>query len=157
MKRLFWFIACVALFGLIAGYQLKYFGGEGFDTSAIEPPPSDQVKIAGVALDVYVADTPAERQRGLSGRDGLADDEGMLFVFEEDGRHTFWMKDMHFAIDIIWIAADGTVVSVVHNATPDSYPDRTYSPSDPARYVLEVNAGFAARHQIEPGNMLYSD
>src|SRR3989338_5701660 len=69
-------------------------------------PASKEVSLAKIgdqAVRVTVADTPESRERGLSGRDGLASDEGMLFVFQNDGYHTFWMKDMLFSIDIIWL------------------------------------------------------
>lgn len=98
-----------------------------------------------------VADTPAERSRGLGGRTELAEGQGMWFVFETDGRWGFWMKDTLIALDIIWVAADGTIVSIAHEARPESYP-QVFEPSKPARYVLEVPAGFARTHGIAEGN-----
>ena len=57
-----------------------------------------------------VADTPEARQQGLSGRAGLGESEGMLFVFPKDGEYAFWMKDMRFSIDILWLSGNGTIV-----------------------------------------------
>ena len=84
--------------------------------------------------------TPEERAQGLSGRSGLADNEGMLFIFDYDARHGFWMKDMLFALDIIWLDADMNVVHAETDVSPDTYP-RSFVPTVPARYVLEINAG----------------
>lgn len=76
------------------------------------------VELAGQTVHVAVVDTPIARQRGLSGRQGLAGDEGMLFVFPQDGKYSIWMKDMLFSIDIVWIAADGGIVDMVQNVSP---------------------------------------
>ena len=82
--------------------------------------------------------------------EGLTEGEGMLFVFETDDLHSFWMRDMLFSIDILWIAMDGTVVHIEPSVSPDSFP-QTFTPPTPARYVLEVPAGFATEHGIEVG------
>lgn len=109
------------------------------------------VGIGGIDVRVILADTPEKRTQGLSGRSGLAENEGMLFVFPEEGIYGFWMKDMNFSIDIIWIDNAGTVVHVAESVPPDSYPT-SFSPSKPAKYVLEVEAGFAKAHQVSPGS-----
>ena len=153
-KQLFWFVLCAALFGVIAGYQLLHFGM--FDTTVMVQPPTKKVRIADVPLTVYVADTPAAQERGLGGRDSLAQNEGMLFVFPTDDKYAFWMKDMKFSIDIIWLDANGTVVYIAPDVSPSTYP-RTFTPTSPARYVLEVNAGFTAQYHVEVGNVLYSN
>jgi len=64
------------------------------------------VKIAGQNIKVDLALTPETQEKGLSGRSGLKDDEGMLFVFEKPDKYSFWMKDMNFPIDIIWMGED---------------------------------------------------
>ncbi len=102
---------------------------------------------------VDIADTSALREQGLSGRSELKENEGMLFVFPEDGVYTFWMKDMSFSIDMIWISKSGTVVHVENAATPRSYPE-TFGPDVPARYVLEVSAGFSEAHGVSVGDVV---
>jgi uncharacterized protein len=114
---------------------------------------TNTITIDDVSVRVEIVDTDSERAQGLSGKTGLAPDEGMLFVFEEDGQYGFWMHDMLFPIDIIWIASDGSVVHVEKSLSPDTYP-RTFTPPLPARYVLEVAAGFATEHEIEVGSKL---
>ncbi len=95
-----------------------------------------------VTLDVEVVTTPAAQQQGLSGRPFLAKNSGMLFVFPEVGYHAFWMKQMLFPLDIIWMDENYRVVYVAHNAQPCTVSDcPIYSPTAPAKYVLEVTPG----------------
>lgn len=102
-------------------------------------------------LDVEIATTPDERERGLSGRmTPLPDSQGMLFVFDHADTYTFWMPDMHFAIDMIWIGEDGKIVDIKSDATPESYP-AAFKPSAPAVYVLEVSSGNAVKWGWKPG------
>lgn len=96
----------------------------------------------GAIIPVYLADNPRVRTRGLSNKTFLPEGEGMLFVFEQPGMYSFWMKDMNFAIDMVWINEEGTVVHIESNVAPETYPELFVS-RDPALYVLEVNAGFA--------------
>lgn len=101
-------------------------------------------------LFVAIVDTDALREQGLSGAAGLGTAEGMLFLFEYPGRMAFWMKDMRFPIDIIWIGSDWKVADITRNLSPETYP-KTFSPTADAQYVLEVNAGFAAAQNIQIG------
>lgn len=100
-----------------------------------------------------VADTDVLRGQGLGGRTVLPEGSGMWFVFDTDDYWPFWMKDTLIPLDIIWVAADGTVVTVAHQVQPDSYPE-AYRPTSPARYVLEVPGGFAARQGIAEGQTI---
>ena len=120
-------------------------GSGGVDPSTIQ--------LDGQTIHVAVVDTPVARERGLSGRQGLAGDQGMLFVFPKDGVYSFWMKDMLFSIDIIWISADGTITDIVQNLSPDTYPT-AYTPSKPGRYVLELPAGYVKAHNVHEGDIV---
>ncbi len=100
-----------------------------------------------------IADTAEERARGLSGRDALPDDYGLLFIFPEDVTPAFWMKDMRFPIDIVWIAADGRIAGVTAEVSPETYPE-TFGPPELVRYVLEMAAGEAARRGYATGTPL---
>lgn len=115
-----------------------------------------EISVADNKVFVEIADTDAKRAMGLSGRGSLTEREGMLFVFEEkDITPAFWMKDMQFAIDIIWIN-DGVVSGVTKNIPPE--PGRTesqltiYRPPFPIDYVLEVAAGFSDNNSIKIGD-----
>lgn len=103
--------------------------------------------------NLEIADTPEQRERGLSGRASLPDDYGLLFAFEEDSTPSFWMKDMRFPIDIVWIAADGRIAGITPGVAPETYPE-AFSPPEPVRYVLEIAAGEAARRGYARGVVL---
>ena len=103
------------------------------------------------ALEAELADTRASRELGLSGRTSMGDDEGLLFAFDKPGRYGFWMKDMQFPLDIIWINENGIVVSIERGLTPESYP-KTFMNQSEASYVLEINAGLAERFGLYLGS-----
>ena len=98
-----------------------------------------QVEIAGEMIALDVVQISSERARGLGGRTQLCQQCGMWFIFDEVAKHSFWMKDMQFDIDIIWIN-DGRVVHIKKNV-PHTTPEKTYVPSAPASHVLELPAG----------------
>ena len=109
------------------------------------------VKIAGQEIKVEVASMPEERVRGLSGKRGLKEDEGMLFVFDRSGNYPFWMKDMNFPIDMVWIGENMKVIYIKENARPELYPE-IYSPDKNAKYVLEVVSGFSQKNNLKVGD-----
>ena len=104
-------------------------------------------------LKIEIADTLEERIKGLSGRESLNENAGLLFVHSEPGIYGIWMKDMLFAIDVIWLDSEYRVVDMAHHVRPDSFPE-IFEPSGLALYILEVNAGFAKRNGIEIGDAL---
>jgi len=108
---------------------------------------------AEVALEI--ADTPPARNRGLMYRNALPDGRGMLFVFQEDAEHEFWMKNTFIPLDMIFISADRRIVGVHANATPQS--TASIGVGAPSRYVLEVPGGWAARHGIARGDRVELD
>ena len=115
-----------------------------------------QVVIDGIIINVELAQTEVEREQGLSGHKPLEENEGMLFIFERPGFHGFWMKDMLFAIDIIWLApseieGNAKIVHIERNLSPDTYP-KIFGPNNQALYVLEVNAGFAEKNNWVEGD-----
>ena len=115
------------------------------------------VEVGGAAFRVEIADDPQERIQGLSGRESLAQDAGMLFVYQEPLVPAFWMPAMRFPLDFVWIGEDCAVADITPDvpapapSTPDSELP-TYTPAAPIRYNLEVNAGTAARHGITVGD-----
>ena len=109
------------------------------------------VKIAGKIIKVELTLTPKEREQGLSGRKELKNDEGMLFVFEQPGKYPFWMRDMNFPIDIVWLGEDLRVVYIKKNASPESYPE-TFIPKKEAKYVLEIIASFSEKNNLQEGD-----
>jgi len=107
--------------------------------------------INGTTFHVEVADTDALREQGLSGRESLDESEGMLFVFDKQARHLFWMKDMNFSIDILWLDEGYRIVDMDQNISPKTYP-KTFQSDVPVRYVLEVSSGWAERNRIQIGD-----
>ena len=112
---------------------------------------TQQIQVGQTIIAVEIADTEALRVQGLSGRDSLPQGSSMWFVFEEAGYHGIWMKDMRFAVDIIFADANGIITMIYHTVSPDTYP-RVFYPKQPARYVLELPAGFAAANGIAEGS-----
>ena len=102
------------------------------------------------AFHVEIADTPETRARGLMYRSRLADDAGMLFLFDALEVQTFWMKNTEIALDMLFLAPDGEILSLHENATPFSL--RTISSGVPASAVLEIVGGTSARLGIRVGD-----
>ena len=109
------------------------------------------LKIAGQTLNIDLAQTPDEREQGLSGRKSLADGTGMLFVFENSGLYGFWMKDMLFPIDIIWVNEEKNIVHIEKSLTPETYP-KVFGQEVVSKYVLEVQSGFSDKNRIKIGD-----
>ena len=109
------------------------------------------IKIADHRLTVEIADEPDEQARGLSSRESMAKNKGMLFVFSKLGKPGFWMKDMKFTIDIIWIKESGEIIGITKNISPNTFPEAFYPPSE-IKYVLEVNAEWSDRNNIKIGD-----
>lgn len=105
---------------------------------------------------VEVADDDAERARGLMFRDALDPGRGMLFVHEREEPQAYWMKNTRIALDILYFDADRRLVSQQRDVPPCSLGDRCppYPSAAPARFVLELNAGEAARLKLENGTEL---
>lgn len=115
---------------------------------------SPTAKINGQTITLEIADTLAKRIQGLSNRASLPTGHGMLFIFEDYKRQTFWMKDMQFNIDIIWIK-DNTVVGLVADAqAPKGKIIEKYSSEEPVNFVLELNSGAASQYNIWPGDKI---
>lgn len=111
----------------------------------------NSVQIAGQNIKVILALTEDEQIKGLSVKDKLNENEGMLFVFDQIGKHNFWMKDMNFPIDIIWLGEDMKVVYVKENVHPETYP-KTFGPEISSKYVLELVAGFSNKNNLKIGD-----
>lgn len=157
MMRQIWYALIVAGFVLISALiyvKLPFaLSEDGVATNGASAHASSTILIADSIVAVEIADTSEERARGLSGRDGLAEGKGMLFVFDEDGKHAFWMKDMRFAIDIIWVSRNGVIVHIEEHVAPETYPE-VFAPRFEARYVVELSAGFVERYDVRVGDIV---
>jgi len=146
-----------------------------------QPPASSANASAtlpdGSKLSLELARTPSEQRAGLSNRPSICLDCaispsemrgklpsngscacGMLFIFDSDDYHAFWMKDMRFALDLIYLDSNSNIVDIIEDAHPCTAPNSSdcaiYTPSAPATYVLEVNAGYAQLHSLAKGSRI---
>ena len=119
-------------------------------------PVYKELVIKDSKLKVEIADTQEKRSKGLGGREKLASDEGMLFIFPKRDRYPFWMKGLSFPLDFIWIREDN-IVDLLHNVQPPA-PGQTdqslpiYESIEEVDKVLEVSAGTAQRLNIKVGD-----
>jgi uncharacterized membrane protein (UPF0127 family) len=110
-----------------------------------------QLTVAGATYELRIADEDPEKEKGLGGLERLPKDEGMLFVFDRSDYYIFWMKDMNFPLDILWIDDDYKIIYAERNISPDSYPQKFVS-QVPAKYVLEINGGQMYENGIQVGS-----
>ena len=109
-----------------------------------------EIIVGNVAVKVEIAASSAEKQEGLSGRNFMRKNSGMLFVFSQPDLYPFWMKDMKFPIDIIWLDENLRIINIEKNITPGSFPKK-FTPQLPAKYALEVNNGWSDKNKIKEG------
>lgn len=122
------------------------------------PLQQKRVLIGSTTYMVSVADTTERREQGLSGTKKLEPQTGMLFIFDTPGKYGFWMKDMRYAIDIIWVNVSsdgvGSVVYTEQNVQPETYP-KTFTNVNIANAVIEVTAGEILKQNIKVGDIVY--
>ena len=130
MKKTFVLIFIIILL-VIVFVEIKPKNKLSYETTLIQ--------IGATTITAEIADTQEKRELGLSGRPALPADQGMLFVFDQPGRHGFWMKDVNFPIDIVWLDENKRTISITKNLQPNSYPQLFYPPQD-IKYALEIKA-----------------
>lgn len=114
------------------------------------------VQLKGKQFQVEIADDEAERERGLMFRDDMAADHGMLFIHDSEAPQSYWMKNTHIPLDILYFDRQHKLVSAQERVPPCSAGDRCppYPSEGPALYVLELNAGTADALGVKPGDEL---
>jgi uncharacterized membrane protein (UPF0127 family) len=140
---------------LLIGCGARIFGDDKVGPIGSPLLARPQAVFPSVSVNLELARTNPDREKGLGGHAPLADRDGMLFIFDRPATYSFWMKGMTFALDMMWID-DGKVVHLERDVPPpaprmpeSAYP--VYTPRAPALYVLEVQAGFARRNGIDAG------
>lgn len=159
---LFLVIVALLAFGGSGLTSVSFVGGRSSQTDNSGPSTrsKDSITIGArtMIIEAKVADKADERKKGLSGLDSLPLNQGMLFVFETKGNYVFWMKDVKFAIDIIWIDENKKVVDIAQNVAPEPKKDDNdltlYRPRAEAMYVLETNAGLSTLHGLQIGDQV---
>ena len=141
---IFLFISIFIIAIIVTGVVLRERATSG---GSVAIDSGHYLEINGTKIILDIADTHQLREQGLSGKTFLAPNRGMLFVFQASDYWAFWMKDMHFSIDIIYLDAEYRVITTFKNIKPETYP-ASFKPSSPARYVLETNTGFVESNRI---------
>ncbi|MDP1719086.1 MAG: DUF192 domain-containing protein [bacterium] len=147
MGKMIFFSALLMLLAVILLFLL-------IPRSPARPLARETLNINGNLLYVEVADTSAARSQGLSDREQLAENQGMLFVFPVPAIYPFWMKDMKFPIDIIWIRGNKVIGVADNAAVPGGATLPIYSPPGLMDKVLEVGVGVAAKLGIKEGTII---
>ena len=106
------------------------------------------IQINGTVVEVEIADALDLREKGLSDRISLKQGKGILFVFDTSAQYGFWMKDMIFPIDIVWIDEKFNVVDIDKGVSPETFP-QVFRPDQEVKYVLELPAGYTNQHLID--------
>jgi uncharacterized membrane protein (UPF0127 family) len=140
LKRLLIAYIC---FTVLIAFWIVIKNLQGIPTAELITPTSK--------ISIEIADNSKTRQKGLSGRSPIYEKYGMLFVFKNSSlNNCFWMKDMNFAIDMIWMDEQKKVINIKQNVGPDTYPN-TFCPETPAKYGLEIKANTAGSVGIVTG------
>lgn len=153
----------IVLLLLVTGIAIYYFGPIGGSTKRDipflpSPTKTSNVVINDVTIKAEIADTDSKRSMGLSGREKLGENEGMLFIFAKSDKHAFWMKGLSFPLDFIWIK-DNTIVDILEDIpAPKSGQVDTelsiYSAKVAIDKVLELNGGSVKKFNIKIGDTI---
>lgn len=150
MKLIIGLFALLLIIAIGGKFYMDYRAG-----NASLPFVSQTTKatIGSQTFSVLTAVSEEEKKKGLSTRKSLPQDQGMLFEFDQPGNYTFWMKNMQFPIDMIFVN-DNRVVAVYPNLQPAGQNDNLalYTAPEPVNMVIEINAGLAQKHNIKKGD-----
>lgn len=137
-SRIIWLAVIVILFSAAACNRVNQTSNVTSPSPTVILPGGQRIKV------IAIADSAEEQAQGLSGRTSLGQNEGIWFIFDEEGYYPFWMPEMNFSLDIIWLDKDYRVADIARNVSPlpplELNPPR-YTNQRLAKYVLEVNAG----------------
>lgn len=103
-------------------------------------------------IDIELANTEAKRAQGLMYRTEMKENQGMLFIFDDEDYRSFWMKNTILPLDMIFVNSEFEIVNIRKNTTP--YDLSQYTSTGPAKYVVEVNAGFCSKYNIKKGDKI---
>ena len=145
-----------ALNGIFSSIQdeiTKFLAGPLHITAQDQYIKTTTISVKNTSIVADLALTADQQTKGLSGRENLSDNKGMLFVSKTPGRYGFWMKSMKFPLDIFWLDTNRSVVYIKEDLQPclTILNCPTYLPDTDSLYVLETVAGFAQRHNITKG------
>ena len=134
--------------GIISNFNLFGIVPTDFCNKPTEESNTKNILIASSTISVEIASSSEDMMGGLSGRANLENGKGMLFVFNNTGSHGFWMKDMNFPLDIIYIDENLVVAGILKDVATSTYPI-IFGEEFVSKYVLEVPAGFSNENEIK--------
>jgi uncharacterized membrane protein (UPF0127 family) len=138
----------IKVVAVVTGSALIMYGIGVLLMNQLHRNNSELLTINGNKIRIEIAKSSQKKSEGLCCRDSLPDDHGMLFVYDQPGDYRFWMKDTKIPLDMIWIDSNKKIVHIEEDVQPSSYP-KSFGSNDPAQYVLETNAGFVKKYQIQ--------
>lgn len=141
----------VVIIGTVIFLYQKY--GGSFTGTIFGDDSVYTVYVENIALTVTLADSDAERVRGLSGVTSLSELGGKLFIFDDQQRHGIWMKEMQFPIDILWFNNNLELIHIEERVEPSTYPT-VFAPNSDARFILEINANLVSEMNMQKGDRL---
>lgn len=167
MNKKLYFLIFVAVLGIFLILYLQNFknqynlysvdtrgskSSENYESkSKIENLFPKKIKINNIEVEAREAVSEEDKVRGLSIFEKIGENEGMIFIYENPGVYGFWMKNMKFSIDIIWIDENKKIIDITKSISPETFP-KVFRPRGKVKYVLEVSAGFIDKNQIKEGN-----
>ena len=156
VKRFGFFLMLAVIAGMMMGWKVALPMIRNDRQEVVTDAGSGRrLKVGSAEVGVEIADSQEKQIAGLSGRQTLGEDEGMLFVYAKPGAYGFWMKEMNFDLDFIWIS-DGRVVEITEDVPKPNAEDAdslpVYQAKVPVEAMLEVNSGWAKRHDIKIGD-----
>ncbi|MFQ5675950.1 MAG: DUF192 domain-containing protein [bacterium] len=149
MKYFFYFFTMMTVLNLACN---KTQGQKAAPANQASTQKSPSITIDGVDIEVEIVQDAKSRQLGLMYRDELAENRGMLFVFESPQILSFWMRNTYIPLDIAFIDANGVIVDIQHMEPLDE--SINYISSAPALYALEVNAGWFEKNNLKTGSQV---
>lgn len=138
-------VKIIVVLGLLvcAGAVFLYMKKESARPEQFQGRERKSLSIREHTFDVVISKTEAEFTQGLSSTHQIDENEGMLFIFPTPGKYNFWMKDMNYPIDMLWINKNNKIIFIQKNATPESYPNSFGPTDDQTLMVLEITAGLS--------------
>jgi uncharacterized membrane protein (UPF0127 family) len=159
-KRLIQMVILLAVLLLVYAMASYFDGREQTDNLKTEPTFKKQGELTFkrpdgsdiVTIDIEVADDELKTAQGLMFRTGMGEKQGMLFIFPDEEERGFWMKNTRISLDLVYVNAAGEIVSIAKNAIP--YSQETIPSGKPAKFVVEVLAGFTNKYEISEGDFI---
>jgi len=111
-----------------------------------------EVRLGKLSINAEIADNFLKKAKGLMFRKNLPQNSGMLFIFNKEGHHPFWMMFTRIPLDIIWLDSDGKIVHIERNVKPSLVSFRNYGPKQKSKYVVETNGNITEMYGIKVGD-----